>query len=820
MKRGVTFKLLAALLVYTNLLPPALLLAETAKPAGVVAALKGDVLITRASLPQQSRPLKFKDEVFFHDRITTKEQSLVRVLMGGKALITVRELSDLTITEEPGKPSLVDLAKGKIGLAVARARMSPGESIEVRTPNAVAAVRGTVIVVEVIPAAGAADATPDYRPARTSFTGQATPVQAPNFMTNFHVLKGNINVTSLGQPGSAPVNIGAGLSVGVVGGNVGKPYTSPPVQQLVKGLQADPQHKGTPEETNKTIATNSLNTATDLAKIIFNGPPPIHHDPIPEPTPPPTNTILPTTGCTTDCPGSTTTTTTTTSTSNPPLVTITSSTFTLGNNLASVSTGTTTTVPAAATLTGLSGTQGPLYSAVDGTDVAGPVALSGGIKLINTTVTGAGHNVFSVNSGAKATISGTAVELVSSSNVSVGCCGNVLFVGGSGASLTGTTSSPLISVDNSTLTTAFSLLDNASGGTVTLGGPLFSASNNSTASATEFGMRVKGGTLTSSSSATLVSLTSNSRLTVSNDGLLDIQCCGSSVSVAGNLLDASGGGNLVVGQSGVININSDTHSLANGSGKSMFNVSGTATTAETDPDASGLTVGTERPIRGTGTCPTCPVKGSLISASSATVTTNQAVKIDTALLEASAPLVNLFALTNSTMTSNSDFVKLVANAKMNIVPSDALLKLSNSTLNVTGSLFNVAGGSFLKVTRNLFSLDNGSAINITNGALVTVAGGSVFKLTGGSLGLFGAMGTNTLTITNPSLVCAGNCVSLGGSSFQALLVNGAVAGNVTSAGFTPFGGAGPINVNVNGATTGNRPVLVVDGATSRVKLGP
>ena len=36
------------------------------------------------------------------DHIATAEKSVVRVLLGGKALVTVRELSSLTIKEETG----------------------------------------------------------------------------------------------------------------------------------------------------------------------------------------------------------------------------------------------------------------------------------------------------------------------------------------------------------------------------------------------------------------------------------------------------------------------------------------------------------------------------------------------------------------------------------------------------------------------------------------------------------------------------------------------------------------------------------------------
>jgi len=115
--------------------------------AGVVTTLEGNVTATAPRLTQPVT-LKFKDDVYTNDRITTGDRSLARMLLGGKAVVTVRERSVITITETTNK-STIDLVSGKIGLAVSKERMRPGEQIEVKTPNAVAAVRGTVIVAEV-----------------------------------------------------------------------------------------------------------------------------------------------------------------------------------------------------------------------------------------------------------------------------------------------------------------------------------------------------------------------------------------------------------------------------------------------------------------------------------------------------------------------------------------------------------------------------------------------------------------------------------------------------------------------------------------------
>ena len=113
--------------------------------AGVVTTLDGRADLARA---EQVRSLRFNDDVFGRDRIDTAERSLVRVLLGGKAIVTVRELSSLTIGEVPDR-AVVDLSQGRVALGVAKKLLRPGEAIEVRTPNAIAAVRGSSIVVTV-----------------------------------------------------------------------------------------------------------------------------------------------------------------------------------------------------------------------------------------------------------------------------------------------------------------------------------------------------------------------------------------------------------------------------------------------------------------------------------------------------------------------------------------------------------------------------------------------------------------------------------------------------------------------------------------------
>jgi hypothetical protein len=125
--------------------------------AGVVTTLQGTATVARSTAAQPT-PLRFRDDVFVHDHIVTGGSAIVRILLGGRAVVTVRERSALTIHETP-TTSTIEIGSGKIALAVARDRMKPGESVQIKTPNAMAGVRGTVVIADVAAPAGGAVTT-------------------------------------------------------------------------------------------------------------------------------------------------------------------------------------------------------------------------------------------------------------------------------------------------------------------------------------------------------------------------------------------------------------------------------------------------------------------------------------------------------------------------------------------------------------------------------------------------------------------------------------------------------------------------------------
>ena len=125
--------------------------AETSKAAGQVMSVAGPVTVARADVtPHQ---LKFRDNLYWRDVVEARRDGIARVLLGGRATVTVRELTRLELREEQrveGVRYVADLVSGRIRASVARMLMRPGEQVEVWTFNTVASVRGTDFIVETV----------------------------------------------------------------------------------------------------------------------------------------------------------------------------------------------------------------------------------------------------------------------------------------------------------------------------------------------------------------------------------------------------------------------------------------------------------------------------------------------------------------------------------------------------------------------------------------------------------------------------------------------------------------------------------------------
>ena len=174
--------------------------------------------------------------------------------MGGRAVVTVRELSVLTITEDLRRTT-INLESGKIAVSVAKQRMQPGEKLEVHTPNAVAAVRGTVFVVEV------------------SRQGAQTGGGNLGASTQVTSVTGSVEVSPSNNPANAAL-LTAFKSVGLLGPNLGQVRTlsQPEMNQLLSGFAASAKF-GFNQATWQAMSLKEQNKLVALAASLLTDDP-------------------------------------------------------------------------------------------------------------------------------------------------------------------------------------------------------------------------------------------------------------------------------------------------------------------------------------------------------------------------------------------------------------------------------------------------------------------------------------------------------------------------------------------------------------------
>ena len=829
-----------------------------ASVAGVVTGVSGQVTVSRTEATPL--PLRFKDEVFLRDRISTAERSLARLLLDQKALITVRELSELVITEQSGR-STVDLGAGKIAIGVARQRMRPGEIVEIRTQNAVAAIRGTVVVAENIP----------------------VPPGAPP-QSRIHVLSGYVDITPRNNPGAPPVRMVAPASLSVAGQSVGipVPLSESARHELLRDLhQTLPQHASV----MSALASGEFTRAATLARIITGGgdkPADTREAPTSASSDPGQAPITPTvpSGLGNLSPP-------------PPLFAYTNQTASIPGDLYQVAPPAVTTLSAdllRATNSRLSfgsdvlEVKGTLTSstprafvALDGSVViaqtmtrlqGGALSLTGALlDAVHTAITVAGPALVDIGAGGSLTGSGSAPLLrltdgllllgpgangFNVASTATASLGATLFEA-SGSVVTGL--GDLVSVKAGSLSVgAASALDFRdatvvgsnlgevrSNGQLTLGGGFARAVGGSIRSLDHF-LKVSGAGLSSSGAAPLLDFT-NTVLTVGSlpgGALFETLSLGVVSDTSGRPLAHLDGGSLflspgtkgfVAASQGTLEVrgglleavntairSSDDFVLGSeggrivqtGSTAPLVSITGgthqiatagslfhLAGTATALDLLSSLLVGTEKPIQPGGT---------LLDVTGAAVTSARVVTVDQALLQASAPLLALRAdaLGNrASLATSGNALDLTSKAKLDSTAT--LFSLDRSQLTVNGAaLAAVARGSYLRTVGDLVSLANGSTVAIGNGVLLFASGGSVVDIRGALIAFSGAPG-NAVTVAN-SLAF----VNIGG--IPVALTGGALPGNVL------ITGAAIKNPGL-GTITPSKALIRVDGAATRVTIG-
>jgi hypothetical protein len=843
---------------------PGSVAAQSAK-AGVITTLEGNVTAARSTAAQPVA-LKFKDDVFVNDRVVTGDRSLARLLLGGKAVVTVRERSALTITEVPGR-STIDLDSGKVAVAVAKDKMRPGEQIEVKSPNAVAAVRGTVFVVEVIRASASAD----------NAQGGVT--------TNHYVFTGSIALTV----GSQIVNVAANNFASVTGATVNAGIMTAAMRTHASaGVTPSglPKVSGAENGAKQTVMNSTVATFTS-ATVPFVTPPPMPTTPpvTPPPTPFPgsnksgptpeerkiiesltSSTPLPSLPSVTPPPP-------------PPMKAsgillfgdadvfpIVPSRGALESDLRALQPNVLVTnlnnpnLPADLSAYGTIWYVGAFraISAPDQARLAQFLAKGGGLYLtgeqpccqvlnnsvqsVLRTVVGGGSEIVvgsprfftgfpllaaTFNPTARGGVTTNPNRLttwfpngpgelsgISGANI-LATIGSAIVAGvWSEADLVGNNGRIILMMDVDWLSNGLSLancsaqcrrdiiqnfvtfLDDPAG-PLALTDPLFRSVDETLATRGSF-FDMPSLTITNTSLDPLLWFSGS---TLTTQGAF-ASMTDSTITTAGSFLRSDSGARIIqTGTDPFVSMSGGSLSVGTGSaGGSLFELVGRANATQVDRE-TGLTVGTDRPIQPGAEAPVFEANRAVVNVR------GSAYKIDTALLEATAPLLNL--KDGTTFTTGDNAIDLVGKAKVSI-PNDAvaMVTLRSSKLTVNGDVLNLRDRSVVNIAGFLVSLADGAILDIKNGVLLKASGGSSATI---GRSIFSFSGT-------------GNVVNVTNSIAPTALINGIpVAGPVDSfriGANALAGGTGSGTIRINGVPlTSSTPLTSLTGSLIAVQSG-
>jgi hypothetical protein len=136
------------------LLPLILLLTPAcqAQQVGEVIMLVGQADVTRE--PGTTKALATGDPIYVQDKLRTAQQSELVIRMVDRSRLSLGENTVLEVSQyrTEGEPeALITVTRGRLGAIVSDFFSSRSESFKVRTPPAVAGIRGTELVVIVRP---------------------------------------------------------------------------------------------------------------------------------------------------------------------------------------------------------------------------------------------------------------------------------------------------------------------------------------------------------------------------------------------------------------------------------------------------------------------------------------------------------------------------------------------------------------------------------------------------------------------------------------------------------------------------------------------
>ena len=243
----------------------------------IVSNLGGVASISSPTRGISTKEVALQGALVYGDRIETAQNSILSMLVGEGALVSMEELSQVSLEQTPDFPNVIHLMRGTTCFSTKKQVSSKEAPAPVRTPTTMVYPKPGSMFRVTVTNALPQEATSQEQPQKilTVFPSeqplrlaQMGPDDARQQIETIEVIHGSVEIVSQ-VAGVSPVTVYEGFTVDVKDGVIGRPRKGSGVLCQIQDLQKDPQHIDNPQEIQQAIAQSHSTQATGLIAALF-----------------------------------------------------------------------------------------------------------------------------------------------------------------------------------------------------------------------------------------------------------------------------------------------------------------------------------------------------------------------------------------------------------------------------------------------------------------------------------------------------------------------------------------------------------------------
>ena len=243
----------------------------------IVSNMGGEANITSSTRGLGSEEATLQGPLVYGDRIETAQNSILSMLVGEGALVSMSELSEVTITQTPEFPKVVNLVRGSTCICPKGQMKNEEDAIPVQTPTVIVnpspGAMFRVTVTDTVSQTSKDTPQPkvilthNAEPHMLYSQSQSEGLKGERVET-IEVMLGSVEIVSQ-IAGVSPITIDEQLQIEVKNGVLGQPTKASAVSCQIQDLQKNPQHTANPKEIRNLIAQQqSIQTTGIVAALI------------------------------------------------------------------------------------------------------------------------------------------------------------------------------------------------------------------------------------------------------------------------------------------------------------------------------------------------------------------------------------------------------------------------------------------------------------------------------------------------------------------------------------------------------------------------